>query len=69
MFAFKTLYEFNSESLRVFVQVDVFGKGESTKNSLLGEGVIPAGGSAVNPLANIIISSRDTAGAFSNDKK
>lgn len=69
MFAFKTLYEFNSESLRVFVQVDVFGKGESTKNLMLGEGVIPAGGSAFNPLANISISSRDTAVAFSNDKK
>lgn len=51
------------------MHVFAIGKEESFKNSMLGEGVIPAGGSAAKPLANMRTSSRHTVVAFSKDKK
>lgn len=53
----------------MFVHVLAIGKGESVKNSMLGGGVIPAGGSAVKPVANISTSPRDTAVTFSKKRK
>lgn len=65
MFVLKTLKESKSSSFSMFVHVLAIGKGEWAKNWMLGGGVIPAGGSAPKPVANIRTSSRDTAATFS----
>lgn len=69
MLALKMLYESQMGSFRVFAQVFATGKGESLKNWMHGGGVIPAGGTAVSPVANIIKSPRHTAVAFSERRK
>lgn len=69
MFALKILYDFNSGSFNVFTQVLATGKGESLKNSMRGGGIMPAGGSAARPVANIKNSSSETAVTFSERRK
>lgn len=69
MLALKMLYESQMGSFRVFAQVFATGKGKTLKNWMHGGGVIPAGGTAVSPVANIIKSSRHTAVAFSERRK
>lgn len=68
MLALKMLYESQMGSFRVFAQVFATGKGETLKNWMHGGGVIPAGGTAVSPVANIK-SSRHTAVAFSSQSR
>lgn len=50
-----------SGNFNVFEHVFAIGNGESSRNSIFGDGSNPDGGSEVSPVANMKTSSTDTA--------
>lgn len=55
------LYESKSGNFNKFEHVFAIGNGESSRNSICGNGSNPEGGSDVSPVANIKTSSTETA--------
>lgn len=60
MFVLSRQYESRCGNLSLLAHVFAIGNGELLRNSMLGAGVIPAGGIDDSPVANISTSSRDT---------